>query len=319
MIDFARLRENIIEAVVIAVNGTLTNGLLNATKDVPVRQVFAGGRQAVRFKTAAEIEKDKGLRERLGLAPERLATPAAIAAVRAAGLNPKKGNFSVGKSRPGGISEEEGFARTIEHPASGGRTSMGQNPFGSGQPGYVAPGQTRAERGMVTQRRNKANLFGPDRIVASGWQQGQQAHLVNKEAEYGSATRDGLSSRGRYEMSAKAGGRAITQQLQRAVEGIAVRRGGRIEIQEITSRVGVGAPRIGGGLRSTLRIQRATPNTFPIIFGSLIAGDREHDYAKYQELGTRHNAAHPFLRPRLPEWKEELPAQLKRSLGRTGR
>lgn len=279
-IDFARLRSDIIAATVRAVNATLYLGEERALKDVPVRKVFKGGKQTVRFKTATEIEADKELRSKLGLAPEILATPEAIARVRAAGKNPKKASLIGG--------QEFGFARTIEFPS----TDPRRNRFG----------QTRGDRGLTKNRPNRANAFQPF---------GEDMRLVNTQLIDRNRLDDPnaerfLTSRGRNELRS---GRAIRGQVRTKID---LESGRIFHVQ--TER-----ERLGGGLKSTIRVVKADPSMYPIIEGWLIAGDAEHDYAKYQELGTRHNAAHPFLRPRLPEWKEELPAQLKRSLGRTGR
>jgi len=325
IIDFARLRADIISATVTAINATLFIGEDRARQDVPVRKVFRGGRQSVRFKTAQEIEQDKDLRSRLGLAPEILATPAAIAKVKAAGRNPNKSllvrspirgltNLETGGAV--GRDDEFGFARTIERPSRDPRRlTAGVNR--SGFPGadiidprdltrYLqrhGPGQTRGERGLTRNSRNRANTFFPGGVdlrrtepdlVGGG-------HQLQDEAAEAR-----LTSRGRYELKS---GRAV-----RGASKVVVDLGtGRIFAKQTEHE------RLGGGLRSTIRVIRADPSMYPVIEGWLIAGDREHDYAKYQELGTRHNPAHPFLRPRLPEWKEELPVQLRRSYGRTGR
>ena len=39
-------------------------------------------------------------------------------------------------------------------------------------------------------------------------------------------------------------------------------------------------------------------------------------YAKYQEFGTRHNAAHPFLRPALEESRANVVGQISAAIGR---
>lgn len=302
-IDWARLKLDIVEAAVRAVNATLYIGEERALKDVPVRKVFRGGRQTVRFKTAEEIERDRPLRARLGLAPEILATPEAVERVRRSGLNPRR-STTIPNRLPGltnletggrvGRDDVYGFARTIEFPSNDPR----RNRFG----------QTRAERGLTRNSRNRANDFMP---FGEDARQLDRTERALKDREYERY----LSSRGRNEVRS---GRAVSQRY-RTVQGGVQRIGGLVVAREPDIQVPVGPARVGGGLRSTIRVVRATPESYPVISGWLVAGDREHDYAKYQELGTRHNPAHPFLRPRLPEWKEELPRQLRRSLGRTGR
>lgn len=292
-IDWERLHTDIVTATVRAVNATLYMGEERALKDVPVRKVFRGGHQSVRFKTAGEIEADRGLRQRLGLAPEILATPEAVARVLAAGRNPKRGALIRGQTF--------GFARTINFPSS--------------DPRRNAAGLTRAERGYTVNRRNRANDFSPGDIFPSLRQLApEEEGRARRLADEGASRR--LTGRGRYELKT---GRAIHQR-ERQVPRIAEINARTGEVKSIEyATVRSGPEYLGGGLRGTIRVVKATPEQFPVIEGWLIAGDREHDYARYQELGTRHNAAHPFLRPRLPEWREELPAQLRRSLARTGR
>lgn len=309
MIDYGMLKAQLIEAAVTAINGTLTAGLIAAEKDVPVRKIFAGGRQTVRFKTAQEIEADKGVRQRLGLAPEYLATPEKIAAVKAAGKNPKTSFFAAR-----GL--ETGFARTISHPKRGRPNRAGLTP---------------AQRGLVENRADRANdqssFFGNARVVIPGTTRSDEtvftrSRLLNPEDEFG------LSARGRYELKHRDRarddkgnfyGRAFAARTLKIADTAEINaRTGEVvttQYREEKSKV----TRLGGALRDSLRIERASASSYPVIEGWLIAGNAEVDYAKYQELGTRHNPAHPFLRPRLPEWKTQLPEQLRRSLGRVGR
>jgi len=272
VIDWDILKVQIVDASITAVNGALYRGLDRAEHDVPVRKVFAGGRQSIRFRTAVEIEADKNLRRRVGLAPEILATPARIAAVSRTGKRPIRaqlrhepisGLTNLETGGPVGRTNEYGFARQVK-------------------------------------RRDRANTFQPggrdDRLVNPENPQ----ELVSEEAE------KRLTARGRYEL---ASGRAISQRREARLD----RETGRISI------VATSRPRLGGGLRSTLSVIKATDSTYPVIEGHLVAGDRDHRYAIHQELGNRHNPAHPFLRPRLPEWRVELPKDLKRALGRLGR
>ena len=79
-----------------------------------------------------------------------------------------------------------------------------------------------------------------------------------------------------------------------------------------------GETRIGGSLRSTIVVAEPDADQYPVIHAELEAGSEKVRYAKFQEMGTRHNPAHPFLRPRLPEWRAELPRQLRQALGRLG-
>jgi hypothetical protein len=293
VIDYALLKAKLIEAAVTSVNATLELGADQARKDAPVRKVFKGGRQTVRFKTADEIEADRGIRSRLGLAPEILATSEGVGRVQRSGRHPGRGTSFTQRvpgatdlfsGEPVGREVQFGFARTIAHPSSDKRLN--------------AKGLTRAERGHIELRRNRANTFMPfgEDVRLLGRQSGTLEDRSNERF---------LTGRGRYELKTERAG-----QPKRARVDLAT---GRITFSAATR------DRLGGGLRGTIRIERATPDTYPVIKGSLVAGDEEHDYAKYQELGTRHNPAHPFVRPRLPEFREELPRQLTRALGRLGR
>lgn len=293
-VDFARLKLDIIEASVRAVNGVLYVGEERAKRDVPVRKVFRGGKQTVRFKTAEEIEHDRPLRARLGLAPEILATPQAVERVRAAGRNPRKSLITTGG--------EFGFARTIEHPSRS--RSVDRS------------GRTPAQRGRTEIRRDRANDFFPGGEVPSRrvLQSGELGNPGSRRLAQEPVERL-LTGRGRYELRS---GRAVHQrQREISYADINARTGETKEVHY--ARVPEGPAYLGGGLRNTIHIVKARADMFPVIEGWLVAGDSEHDYAIHQELGNRHNPAHPFLRPRLAEWREELPAALRRSLRRTGR
>ena len=302
IVNYERLKSDITLAAVRAINGLLFSGEEKALRDVPVRKIFAGGRQGIRFKTAEEIERDAPLRARLGLAPEILATPAAISAVRAQGRNPIKARRYQGK--------EFGFARTIEFPSRS--RSVDQT------------GRTPAERGRTRISSNKENPFLPNgqdtRILKSTNAFGYHVPIDDRRTLADEDAGSTLTSRGRYEVKS---GRAISQRTKKITVITPASRQTIVETGKVTEshvvEEPVGPARVGGGLRNTIRVEQASPSQYPNLEGWLIAGDREHDYAIHQELGNRHNPAHPFLRPRLPEWREALPVALKRSLRRTGR
>jgi HK97 gp10 family phage protein len=72
---------------------------------------------------------------------------------------------------------------------------------------------------------------------------------------------------------------------------------------------------VGGRLRGEIH---ATPAT--------MAGNRAEawvisptPYAKYQEFGTRHNAAHPFLRPAAAESRAEIVSRIAAAVSEAGR
>lgn len=292
MINWDRLQNKLTEAVIGVINGLLYDGLIKAEKDVPVRKVFSGGRQTVRFKTAAEVEKDKDLRSRMGLAPEIVANSEDIARFRAAGINPK-GSAQV-------VVNDFRTDRVARNAA----TRVSQN----GRV-HVTQGGTSVGFARTVTHSDRANTWkkgawrnglwddpGRDRELATNAETGEVYNRLRHEAG-----NFGLTSRGKYERTS---GRANSQKIFSIFDSNT----GQMQEQ-------VGPAHLGGGLRKTLRVVSPTAASYPVIKGSLVAGDADHDYAKYQELGTRHNAAHPFLRPRLAEWKTTLPARLKRVVG----
>lgn len=295
-IDWAALKGVIVRASVVAVNAELVKGADRAQDDAPVRKVFKGGRQTVRFKTASEIEADRDVRAKLGLAPEILATPERIAAIERSGRNPKRSYLIGGK--------EFGLARTIQFPSRS--RSVDRS------------GRTPAERGITRNARNQQNTFRPPftpdegynpRIIAAD-REGkpyEPFHLKDEGVE-----RYRLTSRGRSDL--KYGRGHFQRQVKVRTAAIISGRGELLGYE--TAMVGTGPNYLGGALRDSIRVERASADTYPVIEGWVVAGGGEVDYAKYQELGTRHNPAHPFLRPRLPEWRQSLPDALRRSFSR---
>jgi HK97 gp10 family phage protein len=265
-LDIGVLRAQIIEAAVDAVNNTADRVAKLAQEKAPVRKVTKGGRQTVRFKSAGEIEADRGHRARLGLAPEILATPEAIARVRAGRINPKS------STRIGG--EEFGFARTIEHAGRVRSDITRVTPSGGGS---ITEVSRQSRQGPP---RNFANRANRKPLIQDEDSEGR-IRLVTGSV-------DRLTARGRYEF-----------RTQRAAS-----RQGR---------------NLGGALRHSIHTEPAEADSFPIIKASVVAGGEDAPYAKYQELGTRHNAAHPFLRPALAQEGTKLPTVLVRHLRRLGR
>ena len=273
MIDWDILTQQIIEASVTAVNATAFNTMEIAKAKAPVRKVFRGGRQTVRFKTTGEIESDKNLRARLGLAPEILATPAKIAAVVASWRKPKKGTTIGGK--------QFGLATVV----------TSRNRANAFFPGGVLRAEDAEHKGM------RRKFVAEDLRLLN---RKNEQRLMEPMAEHE------LTARGRYELKT---GRAISEKNEVRVDLFT----GKLRIVQ-TER-----PRLGGSLRSSIRVEKADPGMYPIIKASVVAGGGKVTYARYQELGTRHNPAHPFLRPALAHAKDELPAQVRRALGRLGR
>lgn len=75
---------------------------------------------------------------------------------------------------------------------------------------------------------------------------------------------------------------------------------------------------IGGGLRDSIKAWA------PVVAGPnaeawVTAGNDEIDYAKYMEFGTRHAAAHPYLRPALAETRQEIVSRIAAAIRESSR
>lgn len=79
----------------------------------------------------------------------------------------------------------------------------------------------------------------------------------------------------------------------------------------------VGEPlRIGGALRNSIVLVKASSDSIEggKVMGYVRAGGDGVDYAGYQEFGTRHNRAQPFLRPALYESRTEFKRNVSNAL-----
>ena len=77
---------------------------------------------------------------------------------------------------------------------------------------------------------------------------------------------------------------------------------------------------VGGRLRNSIRAIRPSMSG-GVATAWVVAGGEEAPYAKYQEFGTAHNAAHPFLRPALAESRADIVSRIAaaiRDASRTG-
>jgi HK97 gp10 family phage protein len=75
---------------------------------------------------------------------------------------------------------------------------------------------------------------------------------------------------------------------------------------------------IGGALRDSIKAWA------PEVTGSyaeswITAGNENVDYAKYMEFGTRHAAAHPYLRPALAETRAEIVSRIAAAIKESSR
>jgi HK97 gp10 family phage protein len=213
MLVFDEIAAAMIEAAAASLTASALNVEALAKQKAPVRKIFSGSRRQMRFRSAGEVEGDRGLRRQLGLGPERL-VPANLAA-----------------SPP---SRHKSYARSV--------TDVNQRYRSPSLRAIGAPGYLRSDVGEAL-----------------------------------------LTRRGRYEVRS---GRADTA-----------------------------AGDVGGTLRDEIT---ATPAR---IEGSLIEATviSPTAYAKYQEFGTRHNPAHPFLRPALEESRTQIVESLSKAVSAAGR
>jgi HK97 gp10 family phage protein len=77
-----------------------------------------------------------------------------------------------------------------------------------------------------------------------------------------------------------------------------------------------GTTTLGGRLRGSILLKDEETLHGPMV--RLYAGGEEAYYAIYQELGTRHHPAHPFLRPALDEASKYFPTYVRRAISHGG-
>jgi HK97 gp10 family phage protein len=75
---------------------------------------------------------------------------------------------------------------------------------------------------------------------------------------------------------------------------------------------------VGGNLRNSIHALPATTSG-GVAEVWVLAGGEEAPYAKYMEFGTRHAAAHPFLRPALAESKAEIVGRIAAAIKEASR
>lgn len=91
----------------------------------------------------------------------------------------------------------------------------------------------------------------------------------------------------------------------------------RIDERRGLHRDKAGVVRYGGSLRASIHQVLASLSTREgrgKVYGYVRAGNKEVDYAGYQEFGTSHNRPHPFLRPALYESRDPLYNNVKAHL-----
>lgn len=102
-------------------------------------------------------------------------------------------------------------------------------------------------------------------------------------------------------------GKPITPTLRSSVAQNRLDRRGRYELKTLRS---AHEGQLGGKLRAEIHSTKA------MVDGKRISGKvvSPTEYAKYQEFGTRHNPAHPYLRPAGHESREPIRLDIGRSV-----
>lgn len=76
-----------------------------------------------------------------------------------------------------------------------------------------------------------------------------------------------------------------------------------------------GASTLGGRLRGEIRVDPAQ-GSGPVWVARVVSPT---PYAKYQERGTRHNRAHPYMRPALAQVRESFRSRMQAAANLSGR
>lgn len=122
-----------------------------------------------------------------------------------------------------------------------------------------------------------------------------------------------LNPRGRYELQnanrpvqtpadVMAGATHIPHALRRERHAVSIDAGGNL--------------RLGGSLRSSLRIELRDDAKAGRVENAVSAGGRKAPYAHYVEFGTRHAPAQPFLRPALKHVERTYGDRMEKALRR---
>lgn len=76
-----------------------------------------------------------------------------------------------------------------------------------------------------------------------------------------------------------------------------------------------GSRTLGGTLRGEIHVEPAQ-GSGPVWIARVVSPTR---YARYQELGTRHNRAHPYMRPALAQVRESFRSRMAAAAQLSGR
>lgn len=112
---------------------------------------------------------------------------------------------------------------------------------------------------------------------------------------------EAFTKRGRYEVR------------QALIGEYTTGKGGRVRRTARSSRWGKAF--VGGNLKKSIHVEPADIGAMEAEQWVVAGGDLA-PYAKYQEFGTRHNAAHPFLRPAVEETQGEIAKVIAEAISR---
>jgi HK97 gp10 family phage protein len=278
-IDYEKIRKLMIGAAINATNATALFVQDRAQELAPVRKVFveSGRRVQKRVMTPLEHLRMQQLYKRSGLGPSRsqLASSEMIFHAKRAGL---------------------------ASPLRGGH--LGKALFALG-PSKIAP---HGARGRDLYRGNKE--VGFSRTTVSTISRTGHTTYPGRSNQYVPVFR---LDRGEFHV----GSREVAQNGQQRVDATShsmLSSRGRSELRSGDATHAVGSQNVlGGKLRKSIRVIPAAVSGNHVVAYVIAGNDEDVDYAIYQELGTVHNAAHPFMRPALREGRRVLLEQVSRA------
>lgn len=281
LVDVPRALQILERRIAAGVKTTADRAYARARADVPVRQVFAigrnklgnpiRGRQDVRQLSISEALGQQGTTKELFL--QGLSGAARAAAI------------------------QRGVGTPFPTDRAGRRIRGSNSNVNTAQISDTYRSRNRANPGIDDDvRRNIAFIHGQKHIV--GYEDVDPTSTFQVRGEVRTATtrrpiqrkvplldvEADLSSQGRYELK-----RADTSAASAG-----------------------GSSSLGGALRRSITVSKVQPGR--IMTARISAGNDKVDYAKYVEFGTRRSRAQPFLRPALAQAREEFAADLRAAL-----
>lgn len=264
-----------------AVNATADRVVTKAQRYVPVRQVFYGGHNIRRFKTEGEVKLDNARRQltaHVGLKPADM------------------------MAAPPGVTYSRGLARSTGWATTTVKRSRVHD-FQPRLPGLGKGDWRRVEKvngqWQMADPRAQAMLTGRG---LSYLRNGEAISTQAGEAE-GSVEEARKNDLG-PERSSFARGRQGELEYLAAVKA---------HVEKLKANGDIN--RLGGTLRGTIHAVPAVRKNKRFIEAYVEAGGPEAPYGPYQEFGTRHNAANPFLRPALKDGEAVLSSETRKATG----